>query len=57
VNRDLTGLTGCTMRALRNARLVWAAREGFVDELRFSPGELMVAIALTDRRPLPARGP
>jgi hypothetical protein len=57
VSRDLTTLTGCTMRALRNARLVWASREGFVDELRFNPGELLVAIALTDRRPLPARGP
>jgi hypothetical protein len=57
VSRDLTTVTGCTMRALRNARLVWASREGFVDELRFKPGELLVAIALTDRRPLPARGP
>ena len=57
VSRDLTTLTGCTMRALRNARLVWASREGLVDELRFNPGELLVAIALTDRRPLPARGP
>lgn len=28
VNRDLTTLTGCTMRALRNARLVWVARRG-----------------------------
>jgi len=57
VNRDLTTLTGCTMRALRNARLVWAAREGYIDELRFQPGELLPAIALLDRRPLPARGP
>jgi hypothetical protein len=31
VSRDLTALTGCTMRALRNAPLVWAARAGFVD--------------------------
>jgi hypothetical protein len=57
VSRDLTTLTGCTMRALRNARLVWAAREGYIDELRVKPGELLVAIALMDRRPLPARGP
>jgi hypothetical protein len=49
VSRDLTTLTGCTMRALRNARLVWAAREGFVDELRLQPGELLPAIALLDR--------
>jgi hypothetical protein len=45
------------MRALRNARLVWAARTGLVDELRFAPGELVPAIALLDRRELPARGP
>jgi hypothetical protein len=38
VSRDLTALTGCTMRALRNARLVWAVREGHIDELRFAPG-------------------
>jgi hypothetical protein len=57
VSRDLTTLTGCTMRGLRNARLVWAWREGFLDELRFRPGELIPAIALLDRRALPARGP
>jgi hypothetical protein len=57
VSRDLTQMTGCTMRALRNARLVWAAREGHVDELGFAPGELLVALALLDRRPRPARGP
>ena len=57
VSRDLTLLTGATMRGLRNARLVWAWREGFLDELRFAPGELLVAIALLDRRALPARGP
>jgi hypothetical protein len=57
VSRDLTLLTGATMRGLRNARLVWAWREGFLDELRFRPGELLPAIALLDRRALPARGP
>jgi hypothetical protein len=57
VSRDLTMLTGATMRGLRNARLVWASREGHLDELRFRPGELIPAIALLDRRVLPARGP
>ncbi len=58
VSRKLTGRRGCTMRALRNARLVWACREGFIDGLPFfAPGELLVAVALLDRRPLPARGP
>jgi len=57
VSRDLTQLTGCTMRALRNARIVWAVREGYLDELRVHPGELLVAIALLDRWPLPTREP
>ena len=57
-SRKLTGQSGCTMRALRNARLIWAYRQGFIDGLPFlAPGELLVAIALLDRRPLPARGP
>ena len=57
VNRDLTALTGCTMRALRNARLVWAVRAGYLDELQLSPANLASAAALLDRRPLPVRGP
>lgn len=57
VSRRLTARTGCTMRALRNARLVWACREGHITELPLRPGELLVAIWLCDRRPLPARGP
>jgi hypothetical protein len=57
VSRKLTGRTGCTMRALRNARLVWASREGHIAELPLRPGELLVAIALVDRLPLPGRGP
>jgi hypothetical protein len=57
VSRKLTGRTGCTMRALRNARLIWASREGHIHELSLRPGELLVAIALCDHLPLPARGP
>jgi hypothetical protein len=57
VSRTLTRRTGCTMRALRNARLVWASREGHISELPLRPGELLVAIALLDGRPQPARGP
>jgi hypothetical protein len=57
VSRDLTGLTGCTMRTLRLARLVWAHRENHITEFAARPGDLLVAIALLDRRPLPARGP
>src|SRR5439155_24693149 len=31
VGRDLTRATGCTMRSLRNARRLWASREGHID--------------------------
>jgi hypothetical protein len=30
VGRDLTITTGCTMRSLRNARRLWATRQGLV---------------------------
>src|SRR5215203_5087253 len=32
VSRSLTARSGCTMRALRNARIVWAWREGHFDD-------------------------
>lgn len=31
VGRDLTSLTGCTMRSLRNARRLWASRVGLAE--------------------------
>ena len=43
--------------ARRLARLVWAHRESHISEFAARPGDLLVAIALLDRRPLPARGP
>ena len=33
VNRKPTGRSGCPLRALRNARLIWAHREGFIEGL------------------------
>lgn len=49
VSRDLTRLVWLHDARPTIARLVWAYREGFLDELRFQPGELLVAIALCDR--------
>ena len=50
VGRDLTSQTGCTMRSLRNARRLWAAREGLVDRPRLSLREWLMAAAMLDRR-------
>ena len=45
-SQKLTGRTGCTMRALRNARIVWAWREGLIPEHGLDPIELSVALRL-----------
>jgi hypothetical protein len=51
VSRALTQRTGCTMRSLRNARRLWASREGLVDPPTMSLEEwLAAALMLTRRR-------
>jgi len=50
VSRELTQRTGCTMRNLRNARRLWAAREGYVPHGRFSLEEWLAAAAMLDAR-------
>ena len=57
VSRNLTARSGCTMRALRNARIVWAWREGHFDDHRLDEWDYIVAVCLLDRQPLPLRGP
>ncbi len=57
VSRRLTARSGCTMRALRNARIVWAWREGHFDDHRLNEWDYVVAVCLLDRRPVPLRGP
>jgi hypothetical protein len=57
VSRNLTARSGCTMRALRNARIVWAWREGHFDDHRLDEWDYIVAVCLLDRLPLPLRGP
>jgi hypothetical protein len=43
ISRDLTAKTGCTMRALRNARRLWASREGLIDAPALSYREWLAA--------------
>jgi hypothetical protein len=57
VSRGLTARSGCTMRALRNARIVWAWREGHFDDHRLTVWDYVVAVCLLDRRPVSLRGP
>jgi hypothetical protein len=46
VGRDLTSRTGCTMRNLRNARRLWASREGLIDRPSLTLDEWLAAAAL-----------
>ena len=57
VSRDLTSRTGVTMRALRNARLLWAYRDGHLPALHRTLGELLLASQLLDNVVVGARAP
>lgn len=57
VSRNLTARSGCTMRALRNARMVWAWREGHFSDPGLTEWDYVVAVCLLDPRPVPLRGP
>jgi hypothetical protein len=46
VGRDLTRVSGCTMRSLRNARRLWASREGLVPPPRLTYPEWLAAGAM-----------
>ena len=49
VSRSLTAKSGCTMRALRNVRLVWAWREGLIPDHGLDPFEFLVALVLLEQ--------
>lgn len=51
VGRDLTARSGCTMRSLRNARQLWASREGFIERPRFTYAMWLCAAAMLERYP------
>jgi hypothetical protein len=57
VSRDLTQRTGCTMRTLRNARRLWAARQGLAARPSLSYGEWLAAAACLEQRGRRARAP
>jgi hypothetical protein len=57
VSRNLTAKSGCTMRNLRVARVVWAWLSGLIEDPELDPWDELVAVCLLDRRPVPARGP
>jgi hypothetical protein len=50
VGRSLTRQTGCTMRSLRNARRLWASREGLIEAPRVTFEEWLAAAAMLDVR-------
>jgi hypothetical protein len=50
VGRDLTRLTGCTMRSLRHARRLWASRNLYLDPPRVTLGEWLAATAMLSAR-------
>lgn len=50
VGRDLTQATGCTMRSLRNARRLWASREGFLARGPATYEEWLAAAAMLSTR-------
>lgn len=52
VGRDLTSETGCTMRSLKTARRLWAARAGLVEFPRLTLREWLMAAAMLNRRRL-----
>jgi hypothetical protein len=57
VARDLTAVTGCTMRNLRLTRRIWAWRAGRTERPAVSDRDLIVLAYLRARLPVPLRGP
>ena len=57
VGPHLTAKTCCTMRNLRNARRVWAWRQGLIEKPELEERELDVAACLLHRLPIATRAP
>ena len=57
VGRDLTRQTGCTMRNLRNARRLWACREGLIDKPALTYEMWLGAAAMLREKGRRERGP
>jgi hypothetical protein len=50
VGRDLTSQSGCTMRSLRNARRLWASRQGLAEPPRLTLNQWLIAAAMLEGR-------
>lgn len=50
VSRSLTTRTGCTMRSLRDARRLWASRQGLIEPPRLTLNEWLAAGATLSQR-------
>ena len=50
VGRHLTSRTGCTMRNLRNARRLWASREGLIERPNLTLDQWLAAAAMLQSR-------
>jgi hypothetical protein len=57
IGRDLTKVTGCTMRNLRAGRRLWASREGHIEPPPFDYAQWLAAAAMLQRRSPTPRGP
>jgi hypothetical protein len=57
VSRDLTRISGCTMRNLRRARRLWAVRQGLASPPNWPGVELARVIQLQTRWPAAVRAP
>ena len=57
IGRDLTTLTGCTMRSLRNARRLWASRAALIGKPAMTYPEWLAAAELLDRPQRRPRAP
>jgi hypothetical protein len=57
VGRELTARSGCTMRSLRNARRLWASREGLIEKPALTYEAWLAAAAMLDSRRHRVRAP
>jgi hypothetical protein len=55
VSRKLTARSGCTMRMLRNVRIAWAWRVGFLPDDAINPFELLAGLLLLEQFDLQRR--
>jgi len=55
VSRKLTAKSGCTMRVLRNVRIAWAWRAGYLPDDAIDPFDLLTGLLLLEQFELQRR--